>query len=182
MFLHFSITTFTFSLCSLNFATFVSSIQIPIRFLKLFSPFSSISTPSEIQPVICCSVDLTSFSFEPSIFAPKSTSMKFEPSMVAIQWLDYLNERWERRSHWRWEKHKKGGLNCVFKNVSFLRKLALFSGFRVWWSSDSNQSSESQQRNKNKCKKERRHKQFYTGSFHKPEVVLSPLHFQGEFH
>ena len=22
----------------------------------------------------------------------------------------------------------------------------------------------------------------YTGSFHKPEVVLSPLHFQGEFH
>jgi len=21
----------------------------------------------------------------------------------------------------------------------------------------------------------------YTGSFHKPEVVLSPLHFQGEF-
>jgi len=22
----------------------------------------------------------------------------------------------------------------------------------------------------------------YTGSFHKPEVVMSPLHFQGEFH
>jgi len=29
------------------------------------------------------------------------------------------------------KKHKKGGLNCVFKNVSFLRKIALFSGFRV---------------------------------------------------
>jgi len=26
---------------------------------------------------------------------------------------------------------RRGGLNCVFKNVSFLRKIALFSGFRV---------------------------------------------------
>jgi len=24
-----------------------------------------------------------------------------------------------------------GGLNCVFKNVSFLRKITLFSGYRV---------------------------------------------------
>jgi len=26
---------------------------------------------------------------------------------------------------------RRGGLNCVFKNVSFLRKIALFSGYRV---------------------------------------------------
>jgi len=29
-------------------------------------------------------------------------------------------------------------------------------------------------------REEKRHSN-YTGSFHKPEVVLSPLHFQGEF-
>jgi len=29
---------------------------------------------------------------------------------------------------------------------------------------------------------ERRTQANYTGSFHKPEVVMSPLHFQGEFH
>jgi len=28
----------------------------------------------------------------------------------------------------------------------------------------------------------RENKSNYTGSFHKPEVVLSSLHFQGEFH
>jgi len=33
-----------------------------------------------------------------------------------------------------------------------------------------------------KTKRERRKTQSsYTGSFHKPKVVLSPLHFQGEF-
>ena len=33
-----------------------------------------------------------------------------------------------------------------------------------------------------KSERERRKTQSnYTGSFHKPEVVLSPLHFQGEF-
>ena len=34
---------------------------------------------------------------------------------------------------------------------------------------------------KNREKERRKTQNNYTGSFHKPEVVLSPLHFQGEF-
>ena len=37
------------------------------------------------------------------------------------------------------------------------------------------------QRIKTERKREERHKAIYTGSFHKSEVVLSPLHFQREF-
>jgi len=34
---------------------------------------------------------------------------------------------------------------------------------------------------KNREREGRKTQSNYTGSFHKPEVVLSPLHFQGEF-
>jgi len=37
------------------------------------------------------------------------------------------------------------------------------------------------QRIKTERRREERHKAIYIGSFHKSEVVLSPLHFQGEF-
>jgi len=38
------------------------------------------------------------------------------------------------------------------------------------------------EREREREREERRERQSnYTGSFHKPEVVLSPLHFQGEF-
>ncbi|RHN40606.1 hypothetical protein MtrunA17_Chr8g0356521 [Medicago truncatula] len=38
------------------------------------------------------------------------------------------------------------------------------------------------QRNKNRAEKRKRDTSNYPGSFHKPEVVQSPLHFQGDFH
>jgi len=34
---------------------------------------------------------------------------------------------------------------------------------------------------KNRERERRKTQSNYTGSFHKPEVVMSPLHFQGEF-
>jgi len=46
---------------------------------------------------------------------------------------------------------------------------------------DKNKERE-REREREREKRERRETQNnYTGSFHKPEVVLSPLHFQGEF-
>jgi len=77
-----------------------------------------------------------------------------------------------------------GGLNCVFKNVSFLRKSVLFSGSESEKDQSLNrdQSLSVQRIKRREQEKEEEHKQFYTGSFHNSEVVLSPLHFQGEFH
>ena len=40
---------------------------------------------------------------------------------------------------------------------------------------------ECMQRNRNRDKGRRKTQAIYTGSFHKPEVVLCPLHFQREF-
>jgi len=70
----------------------------------------------------------------------------------------------------------EGGLNCVFKNFSFLRYETCSQGqsqieFRVLMQRIDSKSAEKERTQSN-----------YTGSFHKPEVVLSPLHFQGEFH
>ena len=79
---------------------------------------------------------------------------------------------------WRWEKPQEGGggLNCVYKNFSSLRSEELFPGLE----SEVVQSlSAADNKQKNR---ERKNTSNYTGSFHKPEVVLSPLHFQGEFH
>jgi len=72
------------------------------------------------------------------------------------------------------KNHKKGGLNCVFKNFSSLSfkncsQVQSLSEFRVLV----------QRISKNR---ERMNTSNYIGSFHKPEVILSPLHFQGEFH
>jgi len=81
---------------------------------------------------------------------------------------------------WRWEKHKKGGLNCVFfffvspTDVTVQKQLTI-----SFWSSDQRLNV---QRIKRQSKRERRKTQSnYTSSFQKPEVVLSPLHFQGDF-
>ena len=38
-----------------------------------------------------------------------------------------------------------------------------------------------QRNDKQREKRRSKTQEIYTGSFHKPEVVLSPLHFQGEF-
>ena len=75
---------------------------------------------------------------------------------------------------------RRGGW-IVFSKTSSLRSEELFLGsesevvqslseFRVFV----------QQINENN--RGRKNTSNYTGSFHKPEVVLSPLHFQGEFH
>ena len=44
-----------------------------------------------------------------------------------------------------------------------------------FWSDNQNLNAADKQRERRKTQSN------YTGSFHKPEVVLSPLHFQGEF-
>jgi len=81
-------------------------------------------------------------------------------------------------SNWRWEKHKKGGW-IVFAFSSFFptevtdQKQMEFS----FWSNNQNLNAA----DKNRERERRNTQNNYTGSFHKPEVVLSPLHFQGEF-
>jgi len=50
----------------------------------------------------------------------------------------------------------------------------------MWRASDVG-DQERMQRNKTERKGRRKTQAIYTGSFHKPEVVLSPLNFQGEF-
>jgi len=70
-----------------------------------------------------------------------------------------------------------------FKKFSFSQKQQLFSRSE----SDRVQSLIEfrvlvQRIESKSAKNERRTQAIYTGSFHNPEVVLSPLHFQGEFH
>jgi len=78
---------------------------------------------------------------------------------------------------WRWEKHKKGGW-IVFlktflshKNNNYSQVQSLIE-FRVLVQRIESKSAEN----------ERRTQAIYTGSFYNPEVVLSPLRFQREFH
>jgi len=76
-------------------------------------------------------------------------------------------------------KTQEGGLNCV----SFF---FVFSKVRTQTKNSYKQllkwcSELKMQRIRTERKREERHKAIYTGSFHKPEVVLSPLHFQVEF-
>jgi len=75
---------------------------------------------------------------------------------------------------------RRGGLNCVLKNFSSL-SIRTVLRFRVWSSSESEWVQSLVQRIIVK-NRERKNTSNYIGSFHKPEVVLSPLHFQGEFH
>jgi len=81
-------------------------------------------------------------------------------------------------------KTQEGGVELFFQNRFFLAKINIVLRIRVWKRSESEQSSEFEcAADKNKRARERRRTQaIYTGSFHNPEVVLSPLHFQGEFH
>jgi len=67
---------------------------------------------------------------------------------------------------------------CFQKNVSFLQKVTTvlkircLIEFRVLVQRIESKNAESKERTQ----------AIYTGSFHNPEVVMSPLHFQGEFH
>ena len=77
-------------------------------------------------------------------------------------------------TNWRWEKHKKGGW-IVFAFSSFsptevtVQKQIEFSFWR------DNQNLNAVDKNREIEKKDT--KQLYR--FHKPEVALSPLYFQG---
>ena len=74
-------------------------------------------------------------------------------------------------------KTQEGGLNCVYFFFNFSptevtdQKQIEFS----FWSYIHNLNAEDKYRERRKTQSN------YTGSFHKPEVVMSPLHFQGEF-
>jgi len=48
-----------------------------------------------------------------------------------------------------------------------------------FWSDNKNLNAAD--KNRERERERRRTQRNYKGSFHKPEVVLSPLHFQGEF-
>jgi len=69
----------------------------------------------------------------------------------------------------------------VFSKTSSLRSEELFLGSESEVVQSLSEFRVSVQRIKEK-NRERKNTSNYTGSFHKPEVVLSPLHFQGEFH
>jgi len=51
----------------------------------------------------------------------------------------------------------------------------------MWIASEEGDQERVQRNEKHWEKRRRKTQAIYTGSFHKPEVVLSPLHFQGEF-
>jgi len=51
----------------------------------------------------------------------------------------------------------------------------------MWIASEEGDQERVQRNEKQREKRRRKTQTIYTGSFHKPEVVLSPLHFQGEF-
>ena len=69
----------------------------------------------------------------------------------------------------------------MFSKTSSLRSEELFLGSESEVVQSLSEFRVSVQRIKEK-NRERKNTSNYTGSFHKPEVVLSPLHFQGEFH
>jgi len=62
-----------------------------------------------------------------------------------------------------------------YENNTVLRIQSLIE-FRVWSEFRVLAADKEQMQERKKTQA------IYTGSFHKPEVVLSPLHFQGEFH
>jgi len=75
---------------------------------------------------------------------------------------------------------RRGGWIVFLDTSSFTFYITVLR-FRVWSSSESEwvQSLCAADKVKNR---RRKNINSYTGSFHKPEVVLSSLHFQGEFH
>jgi len=85
------------------------------------------------------------------------------------------------------KNHKRGGggggFELCFQKLLSLRSEKLFpdSESEIVQSLTWVQSPSAADNNK-RTEKERKNTSNYTGSFHKPEVVLSPLHFQGEFH
>ena len=72
-------------------------------------------------------------------------------------------------------KEGGGGVELYFLKLLLLRSRKLSSGSESEWV----QSLCAADNVKNRRRKNTIN---YTGSFHKPEVVLSSLHFQGEFH
>jgi len=82
---------------------------------------------------------------------------------------------------WRWEKPQEGGVELCFWKLLLLRSEELFSGSESKVVQSLSEFRVFVQRI-NVKNKGRKNTSNYTGSFHKPEVVLSPLHFQGEFH
>ena len=94
--------------------------------------------------------------------------------------LSVLNRTKALDTNWRWEKHKKRGLNCV--GFFFF-----FSYWSHWWEAvrvhllTDVQILNAADKNRERERERRETQSNYTGSFHKPEVVLSPLHFQGDF-
>ena len=80
-------------------------------------------------------------------------------------------------------KTQEGGVELCFQKPFFLTKQRLFSR------SDSDRVQSLiefrvlvQQIESKNAENKRRTQAIYTGSFNNPEVVLSPLHFQGDFH
>jgi len=69
----------------------------------------------------------------------------------------------------------------VFSKTSSLRSEELFSGSESEVVQSLSEFRVLVQRI-NEKNRGRKNTSNYTGAFHKPEVVLSPLHFQGEFH
>ena len=79
------------------------------------------------------------------------------------------------------KNHKKAGVELCVSKLLLLRSEELFSGSESEVVQSLSEFKVFVQRINVKSRG-RKNTSNYTGSFHKPEVVLSPLHFQGEFH
>ena len=76
---------------------------------------------------------------------------------------------------------RRGGW-IVFSKTSSLRSEELFSGSKSEVVQSLSEFRVLEQRIISKRAEKKKNTSNYTGFFHKPEVFLSPLHFQGEFH
>ena len=88
---------------------------------------------------------------------------------------DHRIVRWDLRSEGEKNTRRGGWIVLAFSSFSLKLEHRPEVPLLKWYS-----KLELQQR-RSKRKREERHKAIYLGSFHKPEVVMSPLHFQGEF-
>ena len=96
-----------------------------------------------------------------------------------------------QEANWRWEKHKKRGwIVFVFSSFSPTEVTDQKQIEFNFWSDNQNLNAADKNREREREReierdrereRERKTQSNYTGSFHKPEVVLSPLHLQGEF-
>ena len=116
------------------------------------------------------------------LITPSTTSLKWWIPSTHKSMSEFATVNWATaRSKLKVRKTTRRGGWIVFLETSSLRSEELFSGSESEVVESLSELRVFVQRINVKNRR-RNNTSSYTGSFHKPEVVLSSLHFQGEFH